>query len=81
MKQPEIAIRQLSEQLGFSEPSAFHRAFKRWTGQTPSEHLRAQLLHSRARSGEPRKDACVEASGIFEMHEVPERLQLLTHHA
>lgn len=29
------SIEQLSHQLGFSEPSAFHRAFRRWTGSTP----------------------------------------------
>jgi AraC-like DNA-binding protein len=31
----DASIEQLSERLGFSEPSAFHRAFRRWTGATP----------------------------------------------
>ncbi|MFE4620661.1 AraC family transcriptional regulator [Streptomyces sp. NPDC056747] len=30
-----VSIESLSRQLGFSEPSAFHRAFRRWTGETP----------------------------------------------
>lgn len=36
----EESIRTISERVGYSEPSAFHRAFRRWTGQTPSEYVR-----------------------------------------
>jgi AraC-like DNA-binding protein len=35
-----LAIAEVAFLLGYSEPSAFHRAFKRWTGTTPGE-LRA----------------------------------------
>jgi AraC-like DNA-binding protein len=36
----EGSIKAIAERVGFSEPSAFHRAFKRWTGQTPLEFAR-----------------------------------------
>jgi AraC-like DNA-binding protein len=40
LKTSSAPIKQLSYKLGFSEPSAFHRAFKRWTGLTPIEYRR-----------------------------------------
>jgi len=30
-----VAVKEIAFQLGFSEPSAFSRAYKRWTGRTP----------------------------------------------
>lgn len=38
LRQGEMSIEQIAYMTGFSEPSAFHRAFKRWTGLTPRQY-------------------------------------------
>jgi len=35
---PTITLTEVAYLLGYSEVSAFNRAFKRWTGSTPSDH-------------------------------------------
>ena len=37
LRRPEVGLAEISFLLGFSEPSAFHRAFRRWTGRTPGD--------------------------------------------
>jgi AraC-like DNA-binding protein len=34
-RNPGVSLGEVAFLLGFSEPSAFHRAFRRWTGRTP----------------------------------------------
>jgi AraC-like DNA-binding protein len=34
---PELSINEVALQMGFTDPSAFHRSFKKWTGQTPGQ--------------------------------------------
>lgn len=41
----QLAVAEISHRLGFQEPSAFHRAFKKWTGAQPGEY-RARLGQS-----------------------------------
>lgn len=37
LRDRHMAVKQASWRLGFSDPAAFSRAFKRWTGASPSE--------------------------------------------
>jgi AraC-like DNA-binding protein len=38
LRRPEMAVYEVAFLLGYSEPSAFYRAFRRWTGQTPQAY-------------------------------------------
>lgn len=35
LREPGVGIAEIAFCLGYSEPAAFHRSFRRWTGQTP----------------------------------------------
>jgi AraC-like DNA-binding protein len=37
LEQQQLSIKQTAHEMGFSDPSSFHRAFKRWTGKTPGK--------------------------------------------
>ena len=39
----QISIEQIVYLLGFSEPSAFSRAFKRWTNESPTQYRQRKL--------------------------------------
>jgi AraC-like DNA-binding protein len=41
LAEPTISVTEAAFLLGFSEPSAFHRAFRRWRGTTPEAFRRA----------------------------------------
>jgi len=41
LRDPRVAIKEMAFRLGFSEPSTFYRAFRRWTGNTPATYRRA----------------------------------------
>lgn len=40
------AFKEISYLLGYNEPSAFTRAFKRWTGSSPASYQQAGYLHT-----------------------------------
>ncbi len=49
LQDQRLAIAEVGFLLGFLDVSAFHRAFRRWTGSTPAGYQRS----ARARRGQP----------------------------
>jgi len=43
LSKSDLALSEIAFLLGFSQAAAFHRAFRRWTGQTPLEYRQASL--------------------------------------
>jgi AraC-like DNA-binding protein len=41
LRNARLGIKETAFRLGFSEPSTFYRAFRRWTGDTPANYRRA----------------------------------------
>lgn len=41
------SVADIAASVGFAEPSAFHRAFRKWTGQRPAEYRAAQAREAR----------------------------------
>ena len=45
LRESRIAITDIAYLVGFSEPSTFYRAFKRWTGTTPASYRRSTRVN------------------------------------
>ncbi|MDD1016444.1 AraC family transcriptional regulator [Pseudomonas rubra] len=43
LRQTHLSIAEVAEHAGFQEPSAFHRAFKKWTGESPGSYRQRML--------------------------------------
>lgn len=38
LSRPELSVSAVAALMGFTDPSAFHRSFKKWTGRTPGQY-------------------------------------------
>lgn len=63
LKDPRVSIGEVAFLLGFLDVSAFHRAFRRWTGNTPAEYRRGAGNAPRAADAAAQKASRANLSG------------------
>lgn len=51
LREQELSVKRVAHEVGFSTQSAFYRAFKRWTGFSPSEYAELEKRRWGAQSG------------------------------
>ncbi len=51
----ELSLKEIAFALGFSHVESFHRAFRRWTDQTPDEYRRRMRLVSSCSEAQPKR--------------------------
>jgi len=44
LRQTDLSVMAIADELGFAEPSAFHRAFRKWTGRAPGQFRKENLM-------------------------------------
>ncbi|ROS05244.1 AraC-like DNA-binding protein [Sinobacterium caligoides] len=44
LSRPDLSINAVAALMGFTDPSAFHRSFKKWTGMPPGEYRSRELF-------------------------------------
>lgn len=48
LRNPDLSLQFIADSLGFADATTFHRAFKRWTGFTPTEYRKRALSETMA---------------------------------
>ncbi|MCI0354281.1 MAG: AraC family transcriptional regulator [Acidobacteria bacterium] len=66
MEDPSLSIVAIAFLLGYSDQSAFQRAFKRWTGRTPGDYRRERLVPAGGSVGTGRKDGNISKHASVE---------------
>ena len=50
LTEPELPIKEIASSMGFSDATAFHRAFRTWTGMTPAAFRAAAFASARRKA-------------------------------
>lgn len=47
MRNPDLSLQQIAERLGYQDPANYTRAFRKWSGETPTRYRQRQVFRSR----------------------------------